>query len=112
MITTETIIYPEEYWMNSQLSTARFYGGCTIKGKEYVIVNKEGKDLFECTHEAEKEGREKAIPVGEPADLILKEWQPIYKALGRDGLFEYLETQSFDLKEAKKYVKQLKSKEK
>jgi hypothetical protein len=40
MITTETIIYPEEHWMNSQLATARFFGGCIIKGKEYIIVNK------------------------------------------------------------------------
>lgn len=52
------------------------------------------------------------IPAGEPADLILKEWQPIYRALGRDGLFEFLRTQSCDLKEAKKYVKQLKAKKK
>lgn len=111
MITTETIIYPEEYWMNSQLSIARHYGGININGKMYIIVNKEGKDLFECTHEAEKEGREKAIPAGEPADLILAEWQPIYRALGRDAFMEHLET-NLDLKEAKKYVKQLKAKKK
>ena len=112
MITTETIIYPEEYWMNSQLSIARHYGGCIINDKGYIIVNKEGKDLFECSAEAEREGRTMAIEAGEPADLILKEWQPIYRALGRDKLFEYLKTQSCDLKEAKKYVKQLKEKKK
>lgn len=111
MTTTETIIYPEEYWVNSTFSIARFYGGCTIKGKDYIIVNKEGKDLFECTHEAKKEGREKAIPAGEPADLILKEWQPIYQALGREAFVEHLKTNQ-DLKEAKKYVKQLKEKKK
>ena len=51
------------------------------------------------------------IPAGEPADLILVEWQPIYRALGRDAFLEHLET-NLDLKEAKKYVKQLKTKEK
>lgn len=106
MITTETIIYPEEYWMNSQLSTARHYGGCTINGKEYVIVNKEGVSMQKLADKA-KIG-DVLISEGEPADLILKEWQPIYRALGRDKLFEFLRTQSCDLKEAKKYVKLLK----
>lgn len=110
MITTETIIYSEEYWMNSQLSIARHYGGININGKSYIIVNKEGKDLFECTHEAEQEGREIAIPAGEPADLILAEWQPVYKALGRDAFIEYLKDGNNDLKEAKKFIKQIKSK--
>ena len=110
MITTETIIYPKEGWITSIFSIARYYGGCIIKGKEYVIVNKDGESMRKLADKA-KDG-DMIIPEGEPADLILKEWQPIYKALGRDGFFEYLETQSFDLKEARKYVKQLKSKEK
>lgn len=110
MITTETIIYPEEYWMNSIFSTARFYGCCTINGKEYIIVNKEGVSLRKLADKANL--GDVLIPAGEPADLILKEWQPIYRALGRDKLFDFLRTQSCDLKEAKKYVKQLKSKEK
>jgi hypothetical protein len=80
MITTETIIYPEEYWMNSQLSIARYYGGCIIKGKEYIIVNKEGVSMRKLADKA-KIG-DVLIPKGEPADLILKEWQPIYRALG------------------------------
>lgn len=71
MITTETIIYPEEYWMNSQLSTARFFGGCTIKGKEYIIVNKEGVSMRKLADKA-KLG-DVLIPAGEPADLILAE---------------------------------------
>lgn len=96
--------------MNSQLSTARFYGGCTIKNKEYVIVNKEGVSMRKLA-EKTKIG-DVLIPAGEPADLILAEWQPIYRALGRDKLFEYLKTQSCDLEEAKKYIKQLNSKEK
>lgn len=40
MITIETIIYPEEYWMNSQLSTARFFGGCKIKGNDLKEAKK------------------------------------------------------------------------
>jgi hypothetical protein len=109
MITTETIIYPEEYWMNSQLATARFFGGCIIKGKEYVIVNKEGVSMQKLADKA-KIG-DVLIPAGEPANLILKEWQPIYRALGRDAFIEHLKINQ-DLEKAKKYVKQLKSKEK
>ena len=99
-MTTETIIYPEEYWMNSQLATARFYGGCIIKGKEYVIVNKEGVSMRELADKA-KIG-DVLIPAGEPADLILKEWQPIYRALGRDAFIEHLKINQ-DLEKAKKY---------
>lgn len=108
-MTNETIIYPEEYWMNSQLAIARFFGGCIIKGKEYVIVNKEGVSLRMLAVKA-KDG-DMLIPEGEPADLILVEWQPIYRALGRDAFLEHLKTNQ-DLKEAKKYVKQLKAKKK
>lgn len=109
MITTETIIYPEEYWMNSQLSIARHYGGCIINDKGYIIVNKEGVSMRELADKA-KIG-DVLIPAGEPADLILKEWQPIYRALGRDAFIEHIKTNQ-DLKEAKKYVKQLKAKKK
>jgi hypothetical protein len=109
MITTETIIYLEEYWVNSIFSIARFYGGCTIKGKEYVIVNKEGVSMRKLADKA-KIG-DVLIPKGEPADLILVEWQPIYRALGRDAFIEHLKTNQ-DLKEARKYVKQLKEKKK
>jgi hypothetical protein len=109
MITTETIIYPEEYWMNSQLSIARHYGGCIINDKGYIIVNKEGVSMRECRTK-QKIG-DVLIPAGEPADLILKEWQPIYRALGRDAFIEHLKINQ-DLEKAKKYVKQLKSKEK
>jgi hypothetical protein len=105
MITTETIIYPEEYWMNSQLSIARFYGECLINGKKYVIVNKEGVSMRKLADKA-KDG-DMLIPEGEPADLILVDWQPIYKALGRDKFIEYIKTNQ-DLKYAKQYVKSLK----
>lgn len=107
MCYTETILFPEDYWANSQFSVARYYGGININGKRYIIVNKEGKDLWECSEEAEKAGRDKAIEPGEPADLILEQWQPIYKALGRDKFIEYLKNNPGDLKQAKKYIKTL-----
>jgi hypothetical protein len=106
---TETIFYPEEYWMNSQLATARFFGGCIIKGKDYIIVNKEGKSMRDLADKANL--GDVLIPAGEPADLILAEWQPIYRALGRDAFIDHLKTNQ-DLKEAKKYIKQLKAKKK
>jgi hypothetical protein len=105
----ETIIYTKEHWMNSQLATARFFGGCIINGKEYVIVNKEGVSMRKLADKA-KIG-DVLIPKGEPADLILAEWQPIYRALGRDAFIDHLKTNQ-DLKEARKYVKQLKAKKK
>lgn len=82
------IIYTEEQWANSPLSIARHYGEIIIEDKEYIIVNKEGKDVFECTAEAEKEGREMAIPAGEPCDLIDKKFIPIYRKLGRMKFLE------------------------
>ena len=104
----KTILMAEEYWANSQFSVARYYGGININDKRYIIVNKEGKDLWECSREAEARGRDKAIEPGEPADLILAEWQPIYRALGRDKFIEYIKDHN-NLDEAKKYIKTLKN---
>jgi len=84
----EPLIMTEEYWANSQLSIARYYGGINFNGKRYLIVNKEGKDLFELSIEAAKAGREKAIEPGEPADLVLESLIPSYKKLGRDKIIE------------------------
>ena len=78
----------EAYWANTPLSIARHYGGIKIGGSEFLIVNKEGKDLFECSEEAEREGRDKAIEPGEPADLVRKCFIPFYKKLGRDRFIE------------------------
>ena len=80
----------EEFWRNSQFSVARYYGRCKMDGHEYVIVNKEGKDIFECSIEAEKAGREKAIEPGEPADLVRKDFVPLYRQLGRDTFLSVL----------------------
>lgn len=78
------LVMTEEYWANSEFSIARYYGRIKISSNEYIIVNKEGKDIFECSYEAEKAGRQKAIEPGEPCDLVLKQLVPVYRWLGRD----------------------------
>lgn len=84
------ILMTEEFWRNSQFSIAKYYGRINYNGHEYIIVDKFGRDLFECSAIAEKEGREKAIEPGEPADLIRKDFQAIYKKLGREKFVEAL----------------------
>lgn len=80
----------EEYWANTQLSIARYYGCIKFSGFEYYIVNKEGKDIFELSVEAEKAGREKAIEPGEPADLCRKDFIPFYRKLKREAFINVL----------------------
>ena len=63
--------------MNSQLSVAKYTGGVQVVGeggkkRTFFIVNKEGKDPTQAD-----------IPEGEPADLVDKEFIPLYKKLGR-----------------------------
>lgn len=94
----------EEYWASSPYSIARYYGGIKIRGVEYIIVNKEGKDLFECSEEAEKAGREKAIEPGEPADLIDKRYKPIYRKVGREKFIEWVK-EGLELKQMKERLK-------
>lgn len=98
------IIMTEEYWATSPFSIARYYGGIKVGGVYYVIVNKEGKDIYECSIEAEKAGREKAIEPGEPADLIDRRYIPMYKKLGRDKFFEWVK-EGLDLKAMKERIK-------
>ena len=75
----------EEYWANSQFSIARYYpAGINIDGHVYIIVDKKGRDLYESSASAQREGREHAIPPGEPADLIRSDFQSLYKKLGRE----------------------------
>lgn len=81
----------KEYWESSPLSIARYYGGIRIQGRDYVIVNKEGKDLFECSMEAMKAGREKSIEPGEPADLVDKKFVPIYRKVGLEQFIKWVE---------------------
>ena len=84
------LLMTEEYWANSQLSVAKYYGGINLDGGEYIIVDKLGRDLWECSAIAEKEGRDKAIEAGESADLILATLQKAYRKLGRDRIIELI----------------------
>lgn len=73
----KSILFTKESWMNSQLSVAKYSGGIhlTVEGgkkRTFLIVNKEGKELNQVS-----------IPAGEPADLVDKEFIPLYKKLGR-----------------------------
>ena len=95
----------EEYWATSQFSIARYYGRIKVGGIEYIIVNKEGKDVFELSVEAEKAGRENAIEPGEPCDLIDKRYQPIYRKVGRDKFIEWVK-EGLELKQMKERLKE------
>ena len=73
----KVILFAKESWMNSQLSIAKYSGGVQVVGeggkkRTFFIVNKEGKDLTQT-----------GISEGEPADLVDKEFIPLYKKLGR-----------------------------
>jgi len=82
----KAIVMTEEYWANSQFSIARYYPtGINIDGHLYIIVDKKGRDIYEASAAAEKEGREKAIMPGEPADLIRSDFQQLYRELGREA---------------------------
>ena len=84
------LLMTEEFWANSQLSIARYYGELTFNGRKYIIVDKHGRDIYECSAIADKEGREKAIEPGEPADLILSTLRFAYRKLGRDRIIELI----------------------
>lgn len=105
------IIMTEEYWANSQFSVARYYGGLQIGGKSYKIVNKQGATIFELSDPDSPyyvgDGVKKAIEPGEPADLVLEEWIPIYKKLGRDKMIELVK-QGVSVQQARKLCKEFK----
>lgn len=104
------IAMAEDYWANSHFSVARYWGGISAFGHEYKIVNKEGATIFELSNPMSRYyvgDNEMAIEPGEPADLVMVEWIPIYKAMGRDKFMEYLKTNA-TLEEAKTYIKNLK----
>lgn len=85
------LLITEECWRNSPLSVVRHTGMCRIGEQEYVIVDKLGRDIFECSAMAAREGRDKAIAPGEPADLIDVRLQKAYRKLGREGMIKLLE---------------------
>lgn len=88
--TNRPICMCEEYWANTHFSVARYYGQIRAFGAEYIIVNKEGKDIFECSQEAEMAGRDKAIEPGEPCDLCNTDFVKYYRKLGRDKFINIL----------------------
>lgn len=102
------IVMTEEYWANSMLSIARYYGKIAVDGHEYVIVDKRGHDIFECSREAEKAGREKAIEPGEPCDLCRVDFVPIYRKLGREQFLKFIQENPdvYSVKKAKERLKQ------
>lgn len=86
-----SILMTEEFWASTQLSIVRYTGQVKMNGVLYIIVNKDGKDLFECSCEAEREGREMAIPPGETCDLIDARFQKYYRKMGREKFMKWLQ---------------------
>lgn len=103
----KAIVMAESFWANSQLSIARYFGKITFDGHEYVIVDKRGHDIFDCSLEAQKDGREKAIAPGEPADLCRMDFVPIYRELGREQFLQFIQ-ENPDLETAKAARERLK----
>ena len=101
------LIMTEEYWANSQLSVARYYGQLRFMGREYIICDKTGRDIFQLSAIAERQGRQKAIEPGEPADLCLKSLLPAYRKLGRDRIIALIEEGKTE-KEIKAIAKSIK----
>lgn len=105
------VIMTEEYWANSQFSVVRYFGEIRINGKSYKIVNKQGATIFELSDPDSPyyvgDGVKKAIEPGEPADLVLEEWIPYYKKLGRDKIIECVK-KNMTLKEVKELCKKSK----
>lgn len=96
------IIMTEEYWAHSPFSVARYYGTIKVSEKQYTLVNKDGITIFELSHPTSKHyvgDDNMAIPPGEPADLVLNEWIPIYRHLGRARTHELVK-QNVSLGEA------------
>lgn len=86
----KVILITEDVWRNSHLSVVRFYGKIVFDNEMYIITDKRGHDIFECSMEAERAGREKAIEPGEPVDLCRLDFLPIYRQLGRDRFLKFL----------------------
>ena len=87
----KVILITEDVWRNSHLSVVRFYGKIVFDNEMYIITDKRGHDIFECSMEAERAGREKAIEPGEPVDLCRLDFLPIYRQLGRDRFLKFLQ---------------------
>lgn len=82
-----------EYWENSYFSIARHFGSVTAFGHTYTIVNKDGVTIFELSdpdspHYVGDDAQ--AIKPGEPADLVMNEWIPTYRKMGREAFLEHI----------------------
>ena len=84
------ILMTEEYWKESQLSIASRFGLIRFNGHNYIIVNKEGIDVLTLSCMPEYKDKKKVIEPGEPCDLLLASFQPIYKELGREAFIRML----------------------
>ena len=84
------IVMTEEFWANSMFSLARHTGSIKVDGHIYTIVDKRGLDIFACSLEAQRMGRQKAIEPGEPCDLCRQDFIPIYHKLGRDAFLKFI----------------------
>lgn len=73
------LLMKQEYWMSTYFSVARHTGGVKINGKDYIVVDKFGRSLYETS-----------IPEGETADLIYVGLQKSYKQLGREAIIKAL----------------------
>lgn len=89
------ICMAEEYWANTQFSIVRHYGRITINRNMYIIVNKDGLDIFALSTIAERAGKEKAIEPGEPCDLVREDFVKYYKKLKRDRFLAILKEHSY-----------------
>lgn len=101
------LVMAEGFWANSPLSIVRHSGTIMLGSHLYIICNKEGKDVFQCSREAAKAGRKKAIEPGEPCDLVRFDILPIYRKLGRDKFFEFCKANP-DVRNVKEIKQRLK----
>ena len=93
------LLMTQEFWMNTHFSIAKQTGGVKINGKDYIVVDKYGRTLYEAP-----------IPAGATADLIYVGLQKSYKELGRETIIAALnkgKTLS-EIKAMKKPVKESK----
>lgn len=93
------LLMMKEFWMNTHFSIARHTGGVKINGKDYIVVDKFGRSLYETS-----------IPAGATADLIYVGLRKSYKKLGREVILDALDKGKTltEIKAMKKPVKESK----
>lgn len=83
----------EECWANNQLSVVRYTGQISFNSHVFMIVNKDGIDIFALSHPKSKYyvGENKqAIHAGEPCDLCRQDFIKYYRVLKRDAFIRVL----------------------